>query len=238
MEFIVFIFIIFVFFILFSNNTKKPKDFDWPDNLDDKAELPQKNTNHYSENDNLTKNKWSLKLLKDLEWRRFEELCTAYLTEIGFICKALPFGTDGGIDINLFWEGNTNKVSIVQCKAWPNTLVGVAQVRELYGVMVSEKVNEAFFITSNDFSKEAKKFAADKNLTMVTGYELVRRINELTHEQKNKLFDFATRGYYSTPTCVKCGLKMIFRNGNPNFWGCSDYPKCRNTLKMSRNRLQ
>ncbi|MBC7755395.1 MAG: topoisomerase DNA-binding C4 zinc finger domain-containing protein [Bdellovibrio sp.] len=30
---------------------------------------------------------------------------------------------------------------------------------------------------------------------------------------------------------------MIFRNGNPNFWGCTNYPNCRNTMKINNRRL-
>lgn len=221
--------------LLVNSKPKKPKKFDWQESIS-KKQLETSTLNHSSKLEYNLKD-LNIELLKKIEWRRFEELCAAYFKEIGFLPKTQNFGADGGIDIHLFWKGLNHKVGIVQCKAWPDGLVGVAQVRELYGVMMSEKVRKAFFMTSNDFSKDAKKFAVDKNLTLITGVELIGKINKLSEEQKRKLFNLATVGDYTIPSCAGCGAKMIFRNGNPNFWGCTNYPNCRNTMKINNRRL-
>src|SRR2546429_6059494 len=40
--------------------------------------------------------RWSLELLRRLEWRRFEELCTAYYEALGFTTTQAPPGPPGG----------------------------------------------------------------------------------------------------------------------------------------------
>ncbi len=230
--------VIIIVIKVLSRASKKPNKFDWKEARSAK-EFEAPISGHSTRKEYLVKEvneviEINIDLLKKIEWRRFEELCAAYFKEIGFLPKTQSFGSDGGIDIHLFWKGLNQKVGIVQCKAWPDSLVGVAQVRELYGVMMSEKVRKAFFITSNDFSKDAKKFAVDKNLTLITGIELIGKINKLNKVQKEKLFNLATAGNYTIPTCVGCGAKMIFRNGSPDFWGCTNYPNCRKTMKINR----
>lgn len=179
--------------------------------------------------------KWTLELLRIIEWKRFEEICADYFEEIGFTAKTQKSGADGGIDIHLFWRDSPKHVAIAQCKAWAASNVGVAQVRELYGVMMSEGVREAFFLATGDFTDDAKKFAQDKNLTLVTGDELVKRINELPDERKGKLLIKATWGDYATPTCASCGIKMVRRKGKFEFWGCANFPRCRTTMKIKKN---
>src|SRR5207244_3823033 len=49
--------------------------------------------------------RWSLELLRRLEWRRFEELCTAYYEALGFTTTQARSGTDGGADIGLVAGG-------------------------------------------------------------------------------------------------------------------------------------
>lgn len=179
--------------------------------------------------------KWTLELLRIIEWKRFEEICADYFEEIGFTAKTQKSGADGGIDIHLFWRDSPKHVAIAQCKAWATSKIGVAQVRELYGVMMSEGVREAFFLATGDFTEDAKKFVQDKNLTLVTGTELIRRINELPDERKGKLLIKATWGDYTTPTCASCGTKMVRRKGKLEFWGCVNFPSCRTTMKIKKN---
>ena len=177
---------------------------------------------------------WTAELLAELEWKRFEEICADYFEIIGFKPKIQKYGPDGGIDISLFWRDSPKPVAIAQCKAWTTTYkVGVKDVRELFGVMISEGVKEAFFLTSSSFTREAERFVVEKKLTLVDGRQLLRRIKELPEEQQKTLLERATRGDYKTPTCSSCGIKMKLRsNRRGKFWGC---PKCRHTMKCRKD---
>jgi hypothetical protein len=78
---------------------------------------------------------WSIELLKCLEWKRFEELCTWYFQESGHTAKVTGAGADGGVDIWIYDAADAGTVSgVAQCKAWTDKQVGVKEVRELFGV--------------------------------------------------------------------------------------------------------
>lgn len=83
---------------------------------------------------------WSLELLRQIEWKRFEELSAAFYRELGHRSETIRYGADGGIDAKLFHGDSLEPVAIVQCKAWNSRPVGVKPVRELLGVMTHESV--------------------------------------------------------------------------------------------------
>jgi len=191
------------------------------------------------ENELKVKNKiWSLELIKSLEWRYFEELCSEYYKEKGYETKLTRFGADGGVDINLYKESySLNKpYGIVQCKAWNTNKIGVKPIRELYGVMAAEQTPLGIFITSGAFTIEAKDFSKNKNLKLISGIELLNLIKVMPEKSKQKLLDKITKGDYLTPTCPSCGIKMVLRtskkgqNIGSKFWGCKNFPRCRSTL--------
>jgi len=175
---------------------------------------------------------WSIELLHELEWKRFEELATAFYNEKGIKAEATSLGADGGIDIKLYQDDSDKATAIVQCKAW-NNLVGVKQIREFLGVMVHEKIAKGFYMTSNGFTEEAKAFAKANQITLVSGEMLLMMILRLPETQQKSLLAVATKGDYKTPTCASCGTKMVARTGKRGkFWGCNNYPKCKQMLHM------
>jgi restriction endonuclease Mrr len=177
-------------------------------------------------------NTWTLEVLMSLEWKRFEELCKEYLIMFGHNAHLTRNGADGGIDIEI-WKEN-KKEGLVQCKAWI-WKIGVKEIRELYGIMASENANIGFFITTSSFTQNAIEFTLDKNITLISGENLIHKIKHLEIAQQKYLLDIATTGDYTTPTCARCNSKMIKRSGNngkKDFWGCLNYPRCRNTLQV------
>jgi restriction system protein len=179
---------------------------------------------------------WSQELLSQLEWKRFEDLVAAYSRELGYEAKTTRIGADGGVDVQLFQNGQL--VMIIQCKAWDAYRVGVKPVRELFGVMAADKVANGAFFTTGEFSSEAEEWARDKNLDLVNGREFLNRIKQLTAEQQSSLLAIATAGDYTTPTCPSCGVKMVTRTASKGpsegreFYGCRNYPGCRQTFRI------
>lgn len=181
---------------------------------------------------------WSIELMRAIEWKRFEDLCQKFYEIKGIRSVTTPLGPDGGIDVRLFQDDSDRATSIVQCKAWGERFVGVKPVRELLGVMTHEKVAKAFFMTSSRFSDDAKAFARSNRITLIDGDMFLMMINRLPAASAEALLRFATAGDYSTPTCPKCGQKMkavAGREGRPDFWGCTAYPRCRQRLGMRRD---
>ena len=176
---------------------------------------------------------WSLELIRDIEWKRFEDLCQKFYEAKGIRSETTPLGADGGVDIRLYQDDNGKATTIVQCKSWGERFVGVKLVRELLGVMTHEKIAKGFFMTSSRFSDDAKEFAQGNSITLIDGPMLLMMIKRLPAESQTGLLRFATEGDYMTPTCPSCGIKMKRIPGKetrPDFWGCSNYPRCRQKL--------
>lgn len=175
---------------------------------------------------------WSIFLLREIEWKRFEEVVVAFLSELGLKVTETTFGADGGIDFEVH-DPTTGKVSMVgQCKAWPNRPVGVAPVRELFGVRHAESIPEASFFTTGYFTEEATRFAEKNGIDLFDGERLLKEIETLSSESRQRLLQIATEGDFRTPTCPQCGEKMVERKSGdrPSFWGCPKYPRCRGKL--------
>ncbi|MBL8420817.1 MAG: restriction endonuclease [Dechloromonas sp.] len=180
---------------------------------------------------------WSLDLIRDLEWKRFENVCQQFYEKKGIRSETTALGPDGGIDIRLYQDDSGRPTSIVQCKAWGERFVGVKPVRELLGVMTHERIEKAFFMTSGSYSEEAKSVAQANRITLIDGTMLLMMIQRLSAEERESLLVFATEGEYKTPTCPTCGIKMKAvsgKGGRPDFWGCRNYPRCRQKLGMRR----
>ena len=180
---------------------------------------------------------WSKELIDSLEWKRFEELCAGYFQAKGWRTRLTRLGADGGVDIYLYkTESDTKPLGIIQCKAWNTYKVGVKPIRELYGVMAAEQTPLGIFITSGKFTQEAREFAAGKHVKLMTGDNLLKLILGLPEDKQSSLLNAITKGDYTTPSCPSCGTKMVLRTsskgGNPGrqFWGCTNFPRCRTTL--------
>jgi len=178
--------------------------------------------------------RWSAELLGALEWKRFEEVCAGLFERLGFTTKLATCGADGGIDIHLYWPPSDQPVAIVQCKAWTKQ-VGVKVIRELRGVMTSERAAKGIFVTTSTFSDDAIAFAKGNKIALMDGAEVLKSILKLPEEKQTSLLGLATAGDYTTPTCPSCGIKMMSRKpkaGGRPFWGCLNFPDCRTILNM------
>lgn len=181
---------------------------------------------------------WSFEVLDRVEWKRFENLCREFYREKGIKAVTTRLGADGGVDIRLFQDSADPErmTSIVQCKALAKQ-VGVAMVRELRGVMAHEGVESAFFMAPNGFTDDAVAFARTNRIHLLDGKSFLHMIQRLPDEAQQRLLAFATEGDWTSPTCPACGAKMVERPGKGRaFWGCSTFPRCRQTMPMRARR--
>jgi restriction system protein len=129
---------------------------------------------------------------------------------------------------------------LVQCKQWKAFKVGVKVVREFFGVMVANGAKGGFVVTSGVFTEEAATFAEDKNITLTDGSKLVKIINVVQAAQPDlKDTPHPTRETNASPSCPKCNSTMVRRtakqgaNAGKEFWGCSQYPKCKSVIAIT-----
>ena len=179
---------------------------------------------------------WTPELLKQLEWRRFEELCVAYYQALGFTTHLSGAGADGSVDIVLQAQDSEQPFSVARCKAWDAYRVGTKAVKDLRSSATSAKIADAVLLTSGRFTQEAINLAGKENIEMIDGNGLLDKMAALPPEKSAALLKFATTGDFLTPTCPRCSIKMISRQstkGGRSFWGCRNYPQCKQTIFAS-----
>lgn len=142
--------------VQYSNNTIKYKDF---------FESQYKRLRFVPDNPN-TKN------INDLTGIEFEKLCCNLLYKMGFEIETTKASGDGGIDIiakteDIFFKGTY----LIQCKRYSGS-VGEPIVRDLYGVVNSERANKGIIITTGEFTKSAIEFAYGKQIELIDGEKL------------------------------------------------------------------
>ena len=179
------------------------------------------------------KREWSAELLKQLEWRRFEELCVAYLQALGYRASVERSRTQAGVDIQLTAPGAERASLVAHCKPWDAYRVGVKAARELRAAMSASGLDSGLLVTSGRFTPEVAAYAREHNIRLIDGAELLAGIAGLAPGKSLALLKFATEGDFLTPTCPTCSLKMISRKSTREgrrFWGCRNYPRCKHML--------
>lgn len=178
-----------------------------------------------------------LSLIKTIDWSLFEDLCLDYIKSQNCEANKTAHGADGGIDIEFFY--NKGKKGIVQCKRFSKADVGVQLVRELYGVMMAQKADKAVFITSSDFTKDARDFAETvKNFHIISGAELVDKLNKAPDELIQNILVKISSKDCLIPTCSQCNIKMVQRKAKKSgrlFWGCKNYPQCHSKINIRQS---
>ncbi len=204
------------------------------------ADIQEISLNRSMGSDMVPTSTWSLELLRILDWRRFQLVCSKFFTYSGYAALLSPAGKDTGFDIRIFKKGYSKKepFALVRCVSWNRYQVGIRSLRELYGVMMSEKVPYSIFVTSGSFTEDAWKFSKDKNMLLIDGKTFMMLIRRLSPAKKANLLTVATRGDFSSPTCPACGKKMNPKNSSHGRkWVCSNYPECREYFFIPRNRV-
>ena len=88
----------------------------------------------------------------------------------------------------------------------------------------------AVFYATAGFHREAQHFATGKALRLIDGKKLLEQLLALPQETRIALLKEITAGDYRTPSCPQCENRMLRRSGQagqPDFWGCRNYPRCK-----------
>lgn len=196
------------------------------------------NFEELDQNNKLEKYELTKQSLFKLEWRRFEILIESLLCAEGVMAYRTSPGPDDGIDLVIRMEKSSHSpvIAIVQCKAWKTSLVGVKAVRELYGVMVAKSAQRAYLFAIDGFTDAAEEFVNGKPVELIDGEGIIEKFNNLRRDQRGSIIKEVFSGDFSTPTCPSCDIKMVPRRSRyGESWGCVSFPKCKNTIRISKN---
>lgn len=171
--------------------------------------------------------------LESMNWSEFEILVGEMFHRKGFaVIERGGSGPDGGVDLEL--HAGADKY-FVQCKQWKSQKVGVAIVRELYGVMAAEGAVGGFIVASGDFTDDARRFAEGRAIELIATKELLHLIGTTALRPDMAMMPAAPATSATVPPCPVCSAEMVSRvakkgaNVGQRFWGCSHYPACRGT---------
>ncbi len=170
-----------------------------------------------SERDKLT---W----LRGLSPKEFEDYIAELFNRLGYKAYAVGGPNDGGIDVIAEKDGRKH---YIQCKKYFKAReVRVGEVRDFYGALADKLANsKGYFITTSKFTLPAEQFAGDKPIELVDGIRLLEYIKLAGPKEDEKDVD--------VDVCPECGGTLKKRSGKyGDFMGCSNYPKCKYTIKI------
>jgi len=133
---------------------------------------------------------WSPRLLAQMDWRRFEALCSAFFKQAGFAASTRSQGDDGGVDI---WVQSRHmpEPRVVRCRHWEGQAVTARELREFLSAMTAQGLAHGTYVTSSTFSLEAMEFAKANGIQTQDGEALLKLISHRTPEQQDALLDIA-----------------------------------------------
>jgi len=168
--------------------------------------------------------------LRKIDWFQFEKLIELIYRHRDFTVKRLGGANpDGGVDLII--ESPTDRF-VLQCKHWRKWTVGVRHIREFLGTMTDSKCSKGIFITLTGYSGEAKQLADKHGIQILNESDVVRMLEEsgLMYSREIPALFSDSRKF-----CPKCESEMVLRTARANgnqFWGCSNYPRCKYILNF------
>jgi len=191
--------------------------------------------------------------LNQMHWQEFELVAGEAYRRRGYaVTERGGAGPDGGVDL-VIRKGSES--TVVQCKQYRATQVGVAIVRELFGAMTAEGASAGVVVSLGPFTRDAQAFAGGRNIKLVTGNDLqallregaqaprpdrevTSRANAVSIEYVRATVPSAAAIAVSDTACPRCKSPMTKRvakagaNAGKAFWGCSRFPECRGTREL------
>lgn len=95
--------------------------------------------------------------------RLFEQTVASVFSDLGYSTRVTAYSGDDGIDVIL--DGKNGDMIGVQVKRYRDR-IAVAQIRELIGALVINRLTKGFFVTTSDFQSGAQRTA---NLALQQG---------------------------------------------------------------------
>jgi Holliday junction resolvasome RuvABC ATP-dependent DNA helicase subunit len=115
--------------------------------------------------------------ITNLSGIEFESLISSLLTRMGFTTEMTRTTGDGGIDIIAVLDKPiVGGRYLFQCKRFaPENLVGAPMVRDFYGAVTADRAVKGIFVTTSDFTVQAREFAERAGVELID----LRRLENL-----------------------------------------------------------
>ncbi len=84
--------------------------------------------------------------------------------------------TESGAELALMHPNETRPRVLVRCQSAAAGLAGGKAVRNLYGTVVAEHVDNAWYVSPGGFTPEARQFARENGMVLIGGEDLLLRL--------------------------------------------------------------
>lgn len=113
----------------------------------------------------------ALERLRAMPWNEFAGAVASAYGREGYEVQRL----DGGqADFELARSG---RKTLVACKRWKATRTGIEPLRELEAARRAREAEECVYVAAGDITEQARAFAAQRNIRLMDGRELAKKID-------------------------------------------------------------
>ena len=160
----------------------------------------------------VTEARWNLALLRQLDWKRMQELVSLLLHRAGFVAEIAWVRPDGGVALTVTHPLKGRRLdALVQCPAWAAMNVDSTPLQALYDSVLQHGASRGIFITAGEFSQEARAFVRMRPLELIDGHGLLRTILRMPEDEQAYHLRMITVGPHTVPTCPACMKKLELR---------------------------
>lgn len=119
--------------------------------------------------------------LRAMSWENFSAVIGEAFRRDGYRVTEIA---NGVVDIEL---RRNNRVSVVNCKRWKVAQTGIGPLRELYEAKRACDAQECIYVAAGDFTANARAFATEKNIKLLSDAALAGLIARLERGRRRWL---------------------------------------------------
>lgn len=172
----------------------------------------------------------------------FEKYLEILFSRLGYQVERTRYVGDQGGDLIITKGGER---TLVQAKRHSKA-IGNKAVQEAAAARPHYKCDRAVVVANQEFTRAAQELARSNHVELWGRRHLAEMVLSTTHTAQPAVTPVAASLAPSTttgtsaaaqaaPTCQRCGRPMVERTSTRGkFWGCSGFPKCRNTAPIDR----
>ncbi len=87
--------------------------------------------------------------------------------------------TESGAELAVLAQEGEHPKALVRCQAAAAGLAGKTSVSELLGTAVAERVDEAWYVSAGGFTPDARRFAGEHHMVLMSGEDLLERMRKV-----------------------------------------------------------
>lgn len=130
--------------------------------------------------------------LGQLDASRFEELVAAYFVRTGVVATRANSGGTSPVHLRLSWKGEPRAFACAHCVAQGPDDIEARALHPFAEALAAENLRRGYVVTSGGFSSGAVKFAASRQIILLSAETLLEKIKGLPESARGELMQVLT----------------------------------------------